>query len=385
MSEDVREAVLADTMALVSRPSENPPGDELAVTKWLVSRLESSSAGFTVERTEVEPNRPNVLARAGDPNRSRLLLTGHVDVVPAEHDAWTGDPYEPEVRDGRLVGRGTADMKGAIAAKIIAAERYLERADVPGEVILAFVIDEEHSGAGTQTLVEKGLEADAAVVGEPTGMNVCTAIKGVARYDLTVRGESCHSGRPDEGHDAIRGLREALDRVAALDAELESTSHPVLAHEDVTVTEVAGGIAPNAVAGRATATIDWRFLPGTTDPESFDERLSVALGDLSVGGTAFEIDLDRSVFARAGETNPELPFVEATLAAANEAGVDAELVGFDAATDARFLIHDADIPTVHFGPGSITEDAHTVDESVPVEDLVRTVGVYETLLHRFFE
>lgn len=385
MNSTAREAVVSDAMELVSRPSENPPGDESQVADWLVDRLDSSRVPITVERTEVEPGRPNVVARVGNPERGSILLTGHTDVVPANPEDWASDPYEPEVRDGRLFGRGTADMKGALAAKIIATERYVEHTDEPEEVILAFVVDEENNGLGIQALIEAGLDADVALIGEPTGMNVCTAIKGVSRYKVTVRGESCHSGKPDEGRDAIRGLKEVLDRVVTLDDELEPTSHPVLANEDATVTEVDGGIAPNVVADSATATVDWRFHPGTTVPEPFDERLSEVLEGVTVDGKPLDVSYDRSVFARAGETDPNHPLVTATLDSGRQAGADTELVGFDAATDARYLIHDAGIPTVHFGPGSITDDAHTVDESVSVDELVQTVSVYETLLDRVFE
>lgn len=372
--------VLELTRELVARASENPPGDEQAVAEWLAERLEASPVSFSVETTDVFEGRPNVVARAGDPERGSLLLAGHTDVVPADESNWTTDPYDPTVRSGRLVGRGTADMKGAIAAMVVAAERYLDSADDPGEVVLAFVVDEEHGGNGMQRLVEDGVDADAAVIGEPTELDVCTAIKGVARYEVTVRGESCHSGQPDEGRDAIRGLKELLDRIERLDADLESTSHEVLAHEDVTVTEVAGGLAPNVVADRADATIDWRFLPGTTEADPFDDRLRSTLADLTVDGVEFPVDIDRTVFARAGETDPDHPIVTSVIDAARENGVDAALVGFDAATDARFLIHDAGIPTVHFGPGSITEDAHAVDESVAVDELVTTAAVYESIL-----
>lgn len=381
MSGDVRKQVVDLAIELVSRPSENPPGDEDAVARWLTSRLADSSAGFNVETTEVLSERPNVVARAGDPERGRVLLLGHLDVVPADADAWTDDPYDPDVRGDRLYGRGSADMKGAIAAMVVAAERYLDRADEPGEVVLAFVVDEEHDGAGAQALVEAGVDADGAIVGEPTDMNVCTAIKGVARYEVTLHGESCHSGQPDEGVDAIRGLSALLDRITALDDELKVTSHEVLAHEDVTVTEVAGGVAPNVVADRATATIDWRFLPGTTGPGPFDERVCDALDGLSADSTPIGVDLERTVFARAGETDADHPLVSTVIGTAQEEGVPADLVGFDAATDARFLIHDANLPTVHFGPGSITEDAHTVDESVSVASLATTAAVYERTLN----
>jgi acetylornithine deacetylase/succinyl-diaminopimelate desuccinylase family protein len=380
MTESLETPVLDLTRELVERASENPPGDERAVAEWLAQRLESSPAAFSVETTDVFEGRPNVVARAGNPEHGSLLLAGHTDVVPADETDWTTDPYDPTVRSGRLVGRGTADMKGAIAAMVVAAERYLASTDAPGEVVLAFVVDEEHGGNGMQTLVADGVSADAAVIGEPTGLNVCTAIKGVARYEVTLHGESCHSGQPDEGVDAIRGLGQLLKRIETLDADLESTTHEVLAHEDVTVTEVSGGLAPNVVADRAEATVDWRFLPGTTDPAPFDKRLRSTLADLTVGGVELSVDVDRTVFARAGETDPNHPIVTGVIDAARENGVEADLVGFDAATDARFLIHDAGIPTVHFGPGSITEDAHTVDESVGVDDLTATATVYESIL-----
>lgn len=381
---DRREAVLEAAEALVARPSENPPGEEAAVAEWLVDRLESSAVPFEVEATAIEPGRPNVVARTGDPDRGTVLLTGHTDVVPADSEDWTTPPYEPEVRDGRLYGRGTADMKGALAAMIIGTERYVERAEESGEVVLAFAVDEEYGGRGTQALVEGGLDADVAVVGEPTDLNVCTAIKGVSRYEVTITGEGCHSGMPDEGRDAIRALSALLDRIATLDDELEETAHEVLSHEDVTVTEVAGGLAPNVVAERASATIDWRFLPGKTTPEPFDRRFHEALDGITANGDPVDVNVDRTVFARAAETDPDHQTVSTVLDAASGEGIDTELVGFNAATDARFLVHDADIPTVHFGPGSITDDAHTVDESVAVADLVAAAGVYEAVLEEFF-
>jgi len=382
MSDERRESVVAATTGLVSRASENPPGEEEVVAGWLVDRLNNSPVPFAVESETVAPGRPNVVARAGDPEQGRVLLTGHTDVVPANADDWTNDPYEPTVRDGRLYGRGTADMKGAIAAMIVATEQYFDHTDAPGQVILGFVVDEEHGGAGMQAFGDGGIEADAAIVGEPTDLNVCTAIKGVARYEVAIQGENCHSGQPDQGRDAIRGLRELIARVEALDDELESTSHPVLAHEDITVTEVAGGLAPNVVADRATATVDWRFLPGETEPVPFDDRVHEALADLTVDGETLSVDLERTVFARAGETDSDHWIVTDTLDAAREHGIDAEVVGFDAATDARFLLHDAEIPTVHFGPGSLTDDAHTVDESVTVADLVTATVVYEDVLSK---
>jgi len=380
---DRREAVLDIAKELISRPSENPPGEEATVAEWLGDRFVSSPIAFDVDTTLVEPGRPNVVARAGNPENGTVLLTGHMDVVPADPQAWIDHPYEPTVRDGRLVGRGSADMKGAIAGMIVAAERYLDRIADPVEVVLAFVVDEEHGGTGTEQLIKDGLTADVAIIGEPTELNVCTATKGVSRYRVSIAGDGCHSGTPDEGRDAIRALAGLLERIATLDAHLEATSHDVLQHEDSTVTEVEGGLAPNVVAGEAAATVDWRFLPGPTSPDSFDERLNETLAGLSADGDPVDVDITRTVFARASETDPAHPSVKLALQAANQAGIDASVVGFNAATDARFLVHDGNISTVHIGPGSLTGDAHTVDESVSVDDLVAASAIYEHLLEEF--
>lgn len=285
------------TAELVSRASENPPGNERRVAEFVAERLAASPVPFEIERQTVEPGRTNVIARGGDPTKGTVLLTGHLDVVPASADDWSGDPYDPRVADGRVVGRGAADMKGALAAKILAAESYL-RTDDPGEVVLAFVVGEEASGVGSRALVESGIDADAAVVGEPTGLDVCVAQKGVVRYRVELRGESCHSGAPDEGVDAIAGLGRVLDAVNRLDDRLRADStHPQLTPETVTATEVEGGIAPGVVADRAAVTLDWRFHPGDTAPDRFDGLLSAAL-ESALEPTSVSVDLERTLFAR---------------------------------------------------------------------------------------
>lgn len=382
MSGRTRE-VVAFTRDLVERESENPPGNERAVAEFLRTRLEDSSIPFEVASYEVESDRPNVVARVGNPEHGSVLLTGHVDVVPANASEWTGDPYRLREQDGRIVGRGTADMKAALAAKVLATESYYEAVDDPGEVILGFVVDEEDTGAGTRALVEHGVDADAAIIGEPTEREVCIAQKGVARYEVTAHGESGHSGRPDDAVNAVAGLRQVLERIEAFDDRLrEETNHEFLVPETITVTEVEGGIAPNVVPDSATATVDWRFLPGTTSAEPFDRRLRELLDDVTVDGRTIDVDIERTVFARSAAVPANHDLVQGVLDAADSVGVSADAVGFNAATDARFLIHDAGIPAVLFGPGSIQNDAHTVDESISVTDLVSTVDTYRAALER---
>ncbi|GAA0253879.1 M20 family metallopeptidase [Haladaptatus pallidirubidus] len=377
----MNEKIIELTSDLIRQESENPPGNEHGVGDYLKTRLQSSPVPFDIEFYEVAPRRPNVVARVGNPTNGSVLLAGHTDVVPAHAADWSANPYEPIVRDGRLVGRGAADMKGALAAKILATEAYYETTDDPGQVIIAFVVDEETNGAGMQTLVNRGIDADAAIIGEPTNLQICTAQKGVARYNLTVRGESGHSGRPDDAINAITGLNHVLDRIETLDDRLRGEEHhPSLAPETITVTEIEGGIAPNVVPDMATATVDWRFHPGKTDPNRFDHRLQELLDGVIFDNKPVSVQVDRTVFARAAEISPDHPLVDALRRAAQTDGVSADAVGFNAATDARFLIHDAGIPTVLFGPGSIEHDAHTVDESVQIADLTATAETYRGAL-----
>jgi acetylornithine deacetylase/succinyl-diaminopimelate desuccinylase family protein len=378
------EELIALTASFVDRASENPPGDEATVASFLVDRLESSPVSFEVDRYEVKPGRPNVVARAGNPDHGSVLLTGHTDVVPADPEKWSRDPYELHHDGEFLVGRGTADMKGALAAKIVAAESFLTVVDEPGEVVLGFVVDEEFRGRGTQAMLDRGVTADWAIVGEPTSLDVCVAEKGVARFDLTVTGRSAHSGRPDQGVNSIDGMRRLLERIERFHNELgETTDHPLLAPETITTTEIESVGSPNTVPNRTKATVDWRFLPGTDDnAESFIERFTDAISGATLNGTPVNFTVEQSVFARAREIDADHELVDATVSAAAEAGCESDRVGFNAATDARFLAHDGGIPTVIFGPGSIENDAHTVDESIRVNELVRTAETYRYLLDR---
>jgi acetylornithine deacetylase/succinyl-diaminopimelate desuccinylase-like protein len=273
-------------------------------------------------------------------------------------------------------------MKGSLAAKLAAAEDYLPDGD--GEVVLAFVVGEEAGGLGTEALVEAGVEADGAIVGEPTDLQVGIAEKGVARYHVLTTGRSAHSGRPDQGVSAIDRMRVVLDHLDDFQERIAEHHHDLLTDETATVTEIEGGLAPNIVPDAVEITLDWRTLPGRDlTSETFDAELEAALADLAMDGQPFEAEVEPISFGRASETDPDSPLVEATLAGAAEAGVDAELVGFNAITDARYFRLDADIPTVLFGPGTIEDDAHTVDESIDVADLVATARTYRATMEQF--
>jgi acetylornithine deacetylase/succinyl-diaminopimelate desuccinylase-like protein len=190
---DVRRAVVALAVSLVETESVNPglaagSGERAAaevVAAW------ADAAGLDVELEEALPGRPNVLVTAGGTGGGRtLLLNGHLDTVGV---AGMDEPFEASVRDGRLFGRGAYDMKGALAAALIAAAKAREER-LPGNVVVACVIDEELASAGTERLL-RGLTADGAIVCEPTDERVCIAHKGFAGFEIETAGRAAHGSR----------------------------------------------------------------------------------------------------------------------------------------------------------------------------------------------
>jgi acetylornithine deacetylase ArgE len=380
-------SVIDEARRLVSVRTTTPPGEGKLV-EYFVDRFEESPIEFDVETQRIDPDDPsrqNVIARAGSPARGTLLLTGHLDVVPAVESEWSVPPFELTRREDRLLGRGIADMKGALASMLLATEEYFAATDDPGEVVLGFVADEETGGQGSQELVRRGIEADAAILGEPTSLTIGRANKGAARYDVAVRGESAHSGRPDQGTNAVSAVPRIIERLEALDDELQTYTHELLVpRSTVTVTQLSGGTAPNIVPGEATVTFDWRFLPGmSTEPEWYDEKVEAAIGDVTIDDEPADISIERWNFKPAAGIDADEPVVEALEAAIDRVGLEAKHTGFNAGTDAGYLIQDG-IPTVLFGPGSIEGEAHTVDESLAVEELVTAVDAYENAIEAFF-
>lgn len=369
---------------LVSRLVEFPSittKNEREIADFLVERLESSPVKFDIECYEVKPNRPNVVARAGNPENGTVLLIGHTDVVPADSEHWSGDPFELRCREDRLIGRGVSDMKGALAAKLLAAEEFLQTTLSPCEVVLAFVAGEETSGFGAKALVERGVDADAAILGEPTDLQACISQKGTSRFEITVNGQSAHSGRPERGTNATDALPSVLNAIHNLNQKVSEISHPLLTPGAVTVTEVHAGKAPNIVPDKATVTVDWRSVPGTGESqEYFEVRLTDALDEISLPDPDLSIQYDQWLFARPTEIEPSAAVVQAVLEAAETIGVECNTVGFNASTDARHLVNTANIPTVLLGPGTIEDDAHTVNESISVDDLVVTTQIYRRVL-----
>ncbi len=374
--------VLAYARALLAAPSENPGGTEDAAAHVAVDIL--TSLGASPEVVRGEAGRPSVIASFGSGARPKLAWNGHLDVVPAgDPSTWTHPPFDGTVVDGRLVGRGTADMKGAIGAALAAASAIVRSGvRLGGTLELHLAADEELAGLhGTKVLWEAGLlDQDACIVGEPTGLQLALAERGGAWVTATALGKAAHGSMPHLGVNAITSMARLLLRIEEV---LPDREHPLVGRPTVNAALISGGSAPNVVPDRCEVDIDRRLVPG----ESVREEVLAPFDRLAASIAAEHPEVDLSFRVREWTDAAEAPrdsrIAELLRAAvAEETGTPPADVGITGITDARFYINEAQIPTVILGPGSLTV-AHTANEWVAVDELVAAARVYARVFVRF--
>jgi acetylornithine deacetylase/succinyl-diaminopimelate desuccinylase family protein len=367
--------VLRFARALIRAPSENPGGTEDAVAATAGELLAELDAGPTVVRGEA--GRPSVVARAGDHARPALAWNGHLDVVPAGDPAtWSRPPFAAELVDGLVVGRGAADMKGPIASAL-AALGAIRRAGVElgGRLDLHLAADEELAGLhGTRVLWERGLlDQDACIVGEPTELRLGLAQRGGAWITAVAHGRAAHGSTPQLGVNAITSMARLLLRLPEV---LPDREHPLVGRPTVNAAIVTGGRAPNVVPDRCELDVDRRIVPGETSPAAVLEPFERLAASIRAEHPEVELEFRIREWTDAAEAPGDSPIAEVCREAVREETGSVPVDhGFTGITDARFYVNEARIPTVVLGPGSLAV-AHTVDESVGLEDLVRAARVY---------
>ncbi|HLG54944.1 MAG TPA: M20/M25/M40 family metallo-hydrolase [Vicinamibacterales bacterium] len=335
---------------------------EADVARRIAGELEA--IGLRVEITEVAPGRPNVVGvlEGRAPGRS-LMFCGHTDTVGVHGMI---RPFDAEVRDGRLYGRGAQDMKGGVAAMIGAARQLaggLER----GRLIVAALVDEEHASLGADALVTRW-RADAAVVTEPTGLDVAVAHKGFQWVAVETRGRAAHGSRPLEGRDAILRMGRVLTGLETLDRRLQrGPSHTLLGTASLHASIVEGGHELSSYPAHAALQFERRTLPGESSTAALDEANEILAG-LRAEDPEIEAEA-RMVFGRdAYEIDPADPLPALLIDAATAVGSASSIVGMTFWTDAAIL-GGAGIPSVLFGPGGA--GLHSREEYVLVEDVCR--------------
>ncbi len=360
--------LLADLVAIDSVNPALVPGAageaQIAahVAGWLAER------GLDVTTIDEPAGRPSVVAIArGTGGGASLMLNAHLDTVGV---AGMARPHEPQLRDGRLYGRGAYDMKAGLAA-IMLAGAAAAGARLAGDVLVTAVADEEHASEGVQAVLRR-FAADACVVTEPTQLRACVAHKGFVWAQLEVRGRAAHGSRPDLGVDAIAGMGPVLAAIPALQERLDAAPHPLLGPASLHASLVEGGQEMSSYPERCVLGVERRTLPGDAAGDvarELEGLLALARDADPRLATELRLGLVREPF----EVDPDAAVVRSLRAAgAAVLGAEPEIVGDHPWMDAAFT-SSAGIPTVVFGPGGA--GAHAVEEYADVASVERCAAV----------
>ena len=387
---------------LIATPSVNPMGrgisepihGESRLTDLLVNLCEEH--GWPWIRQPVHDGRDNLLVLIeGSPlprsGGELLLWDTHQDTVPVE--GMTVDPFGGEVRNGRVYGRGACDVKGSMASMLAALSRLTRlspRLSRKGRgieerptIVLALTANEECGFTGARevaaSLVATGQffprPPDAAIVAEPTGLNVVVAHQGVVRWRCHTVGRAAHTSRPDAGINAIYAMAKVVQAIERYHSQRMASAavHPLCGRPSVCVSTISGGVGINTVPERATIEIDRRLAPAERPRAAYHELVRYVAENADIGRC--RIQHDEPFMESAGLADGRnRPVAERVAAVVGEHGRECDLVGVPYGTDAA-AIAAAGVPTVVFGPGSI-EQAHTADEFIDIDELRLATEVF---------
>jgi len=394
-------ATLAD---LVRRPSVNPMGRDVSGPEYLEGRVADylvqrfDACGLPWARQPVSPGRDNVLVRldATVPGGRTVLWDAHQDTVPA--DGMSIEPFVPVVREGRLFGRGACDVKGGMAAMLVALER-LRRSAAPrnADVVFAATVNEEFgftgakavarlwsppsSGAPPGDVAARELVGDrpvAAIVAEPTELAIVTQHKGAIRWRVRVHGTACHSAFPERGDNAIYPAGRVILAIEELARELlgRQPGHPC-GPPTLSLGTIRGGTGVNLVPDLVVLEIDRRVVPGESPREAREEvirRIAAFAGDPAGPGGRPRIEHDEPFLESPGLADDGAGgWIERLEAAAAARGAAARRIAARYGTNASVYAA-AGVPSLVFGPGAI-EQAHTADEWIELAQVDRAADI----------
>jgi acetylornithine deacetylase len=371
-------SLLRDLVAIDSRNPTLVPGApaEKAIAEHLHAVFRQ--AGLDAQLIEAAPGRHNAMGvlEGHAPGRT-LMLCGHTDTVGVEGMA---APFDPVIKDGRLYGRGSQDMKGGIAAMVDAVRTLTRRGGLArGRVVLACVADEELASLGAEALV-RDWQADGGVVTEPTDLQIGVAHKGFAFVEIETRGIAAHGSRPEEGRDAIFRMGRLIGLLEELDRRLQAGDrHPLLGPASLHASRIEGGREPSVYPDQCSLQIERRTIPGEP-PDRPLREVENLLGALKRQDHEFEA-YARSSFSRAPfEIAPSAELPQQLAAACARAGLGGSFVGMSFWTDAQIL-SGAGIPSVLFGPGGA--GLHSIEEYVRLDEVTWCRDILIDLAKRF--
>jgi succinyl-diaminopimelate desuccinylase len=366
---------------LVRIDSCNPPGHEEPAAEFLAGVMERE--GLDVTRMHIAPGRMNVLGRwRGTGAAPALLLNGHLDTVLVDKKQWQHDPHGGVIEDGILYGRGAVDMKGGVAAMVMACVA-LARAGVrlAGDVLFAGTAGEEVDCIGAQHLLTHDLGPVAGlVVGEPTQLRVAPAHKGALWLEIAASGKAAHGSMPEQGYNAIQAMHRIIEQL--LRHEPVYTPHPLLDRPTINLGTIQGGSKVNIVADRCLLGVDLRSVPGQ-DHATLTRDVQQIVDTLKRDDPALQADVQVLIDRPPVTTAAEELLIQTALRVGEEIFGHAQTPkGMSYFTDASVLTPGLGVPTLILGPGD-ERLAHQVDERTELRSVLSAARFYVALAQAF--
>lgn len=359
---------------LVSFKTVSPPGNELTAARYLEKLL--TPFGFMCRVQELGNDRANLIAvLEGKETGPELMLNGHLDVVPAP-GCWSSDPFTLRYsEDGKLFGRGAADMKGGIAAMCAAAmETAADKGITRGRLKLLFVADEECSNLGTRAYMKEYGPSDYGIIGEPTGLAVAAAHRGVSRDYIEFTAPARHAALPAKERDAVEKMAGFVLQVKEMNKKLAEIKHPILPSPGISITKLEGYEKDNVVPGKTRILLDFRILPGMSH-----ERAVEILQEGLVSAGIPDAKIEPHFYMPGGEISQQDSFVRLCAEKRKEVLKNEEPVrAFDASCEQCFLVAHG-TKAVICGPGNLSQ-AHTVNEFTDRKQILQAVSLYKEII-----
>jgi acetylornithine deacetylase len=371
--------VLELLQKLVQCESINPSLDKTGSGEAMVAALLSDfckTRNIAYELQPVADNRANFLATVPGRNPDqRVIFVAHMDTVPVHN--WASDPYSGRVEDGRLHGRGSCDTKGSLSAMITALSTLTPR-QANATIVVSGSVDEEFRKAGARAIAQSGIRYDAAVIGEPTDLELVVAHKGSVRWQIEVVGRPSHTSKPHLGVNAINGMAKVILALQAHNAELANRAHPLVGPPTLTVSLIEGGLEVTTVPPLCRIWVDRRLIPGERPKQAIEEVEKILQG-LRAQDSTLEVKSLPAPWEDPPPDSAENAHVAAIAAkACSKVAGTGKFTGVPYGTDASQLSLGG-IPCIIVGPGSI-DHAHTNKEFVPIDQLQKAVELYREIM-----
>ncbi len=409
-NKDACRAFLAKLISFDSRMLENGVhGQEKEIQGYLAAHFTSMGAtvdAFSPDNEKISryagfnagheyAGRQNVVASfKGMGGGASLLMNGHCDIVPpGDESAWTSPPFTATERDGLLYGRGAADMKGGLAAAILAVQLLQDMGyRFKGDIFIESVIDEEGGGNGTIACCDRGYRADGALLMEPTSLAVMPANRGAFLGSFTVKGKPVHASIRGFGVSAIEKAIKLIDGLRELELRwLLTKEHPLLGNPTINVGCIQGGEGASTVPEECTVKFDVEFFPmeydaeghaHTVDPEDIKKEVQQHLNRVAAGDEwlrTHPVTIQWYQETLCFQTDTDDPFVKAAAAASQAVLGRARIKGLPCGCDGAQLFTIGKMPVVVLGPGDV-QRAHTTDEYLPLDEFYKAIELYAHLI-----